>query len=102
MIPKQVALVSLSKNISASDLAQTSAALQKQATRDLGPIWGVDATVDSFPDLKSIPLGYWPIIIMDKLDDPNAAGYHTDKHHQPYSLVLNDATWQLTCSHRDV
>jgi hypothetical protein len=49
--------------------------------------------------MKSVPLGYWPIIIMDKLDDPNAAGYHTDKHHQPYSLIENDETWQLTCSH---
>ncbi|HLK29019.1 MAG TPA: hypothetical protein VKT28_10565 [Puia sp.] len=99
MLPKHVALVSLSKKLTASDLSQTAAALQKQTTRDLGPIWGVEATVDYFPDLKSIPLGYWPIIIAENIHEPGAAGFHTDKHHQPYSLVELDDTWQLTCSH---
>lgn len=99
MLPKHVALVSLSKQLTPSELSQTAASLQKQATRDLGPIWSIDATVDYFPDLKSVPLGYWPIIISENIKDPGAAGFHTDKHHQPYSLVELDDTWQLTCSH---
>jgi hypothetical protein len=99
MLPRHIALVSLSTKLTPTQLSQTSAALQKQATRDLGPIWGIEATVDYFPDVKSIPLGYWPIIIMDKLNDPGAAGYHTDKNNQPFSLVELDETWQLTCSH---
>jgi hypothetical protein len=99
MLPKHVALISLSKKITASDLSQTAAALQKQATRDLGPIWNIAATVDYFPDLKSVPLGYWPLIISENIHQSGAAGFHTDKHNQPYSLIELDDTWQLTCSH---
>lgn len=99
MLHKQLALVCLSKRLTPTELSQTSAALQKQATRDLGPIWNIQATVDYFPDLKSIPLGYWPIIISENIHEPGAAGFHTDKHHQPFSLVQLGDSWQLTCSH---
>lgn len=99
MILQHVALVSLSKKISAQRLASVGAALQKQATRDLGPIWGVKATVDAFPHINSVPVGYWPIIIKDKIDDPTAAGYHTDKHGQPFALVAYSEDWPITCSH---
>ncbi len=96
---KNIALVSLSTKISLADLAQTAAALQKQATRDLGPIWDVEATVDYFPDIKSIPHGYWPIIIAEDIEKPDIAGYHTDNNNQPYCMVKSDPSWQLTCSH---
>lgn len=99
MLINHVALVSLSKKITAADLAQTAAAIQKQVTRDLGPLWDISATVDSFPDLKSIPPDYWPVIITENIKDPGAAGYHNDKNNQPYSLVEADDSWQLTCSH---
>ena len=99
MFIHQIALVCQSKKIKLSELTKGSAALQKQATKDLSPIWGVQATVDVFQDLKDIPLGYWPVIIMDKIDDPNAAGYHDDKNHQPYALVEYSDSWALTCSH---
>ena len=99
MLTKHLALVSQSNKVSPSDLATTSAALQKQATRDFGPIWNIQATVDSFPDLKSVPLGYWPIIISDNINQQWVTGFHTDKNHQPYALVQYDESWQLTCSH---
>ncbi|MBS1756578.1 MAG: hypothetical protein JSU03_04820 [Bacteroidetes bacterium] len=99
MFIHQIALVSQSKKIKFSDLTKASAALQKQATKDLSPIWGVKATVDVFENLSDIPLGYWPVIIMDQLDDPSAAGYHDDKNHQPYALVEYSDSWTLTCSH---
>ncbi len=101
MLTQLVALVDCTKSISATDLSQASAALQKQATRDLGPIWGVAATVNYFPDLASVPVGYWPIIIVSTLNDPNAGGYHTDKSHQPFSLILRGEgdDWPLDCSH---
>lgn len=99
MLLNHVALVSRSKQVNAADLAQTAAALQKQVARDLTPLWGISATVDAFPSLKSVPPGYWPIIVADNIKDPQAAGYHNDKHHQPYSLVELDDSWQLTCSH---
>jgi hypothetical protein len=99
MLIQHLALVSTSKKISASDVSLTASALQKQATRDLGPIWGIRATVDSFPNLKSVPVGYWPIIVMDNIHSEDAAGYHADNHHQPFARVQVDDGWQLTCSH---
>jgi hypothetical protein len=99
MILHQIALVSLSKKIKPERLASVGAALQKQATRDLGPIWGIKATVDVFPHINSVPVGYWPIIIKDKIDDEDAAGYHTDKHGQPFSLVAYSEDWSITLSH---
>ena len=101
MLTQLVALVDCTKTISPTDMSQASAALQKQATRDLGPIWGVDATVNYFPDLESVPIGYWPIIIVETVNDPSAGGYHTDQNHQPFSLILrgNGSEWTLDCSH---
>ena len=99
MLSKHIALVSKTTKIKSSELQQVAAALQKQATRDLGPIWGIEATVDSFTKLKDVPGGYWPIIIKEKIDDPSAAGYHSDKYRQPFALVKYDEGWPLTCSH---
>lgn len=99
MFIHQIALVCQSKKIKMSELTKASAALQKQATKDLSPVWGVKATVDVFENIKDIPLGYWPVIIMDQIDDPDAAGYHDDKNHQPYALVEYSKSWTLTCSH---
>jgi hypothetical protein len=99
MLTQNIALVDQSKKLSTDDLSAAAAALQKQATRDLGPIWGTEATIDLFPDIKKIPTGYWPIIIAENINQSGAAGYHEDEHHQPYSMVELDASWQLTCSH---
>jgi hypothetical protein len=99
MLSKHIALVSKTNKIKIGELQQVAAALQKQATRDLGPIWGIEATVDAFTKLKDVPTGYWPIIIREKIDDPSAAGYHSDKYRQPFSLVKHDDGWPLTCSH---
>jgi hypothetical protein len=94
-----VALVSDTPAVSFSDVANVSAALQKQVTRDFGPIWNVNATVDGFQNLESVPVDYWPVIIKDDINQPGAAGYHTDKNGQPFSLVQADGTWALTASH---
>jgi hypothetical protein len=99
MLTQHIALIDQSKSLHAAELAQAAAALQKQATRDLGPIWGVRATVDTFPTINKMPVGYWPIIITERIDDPNAAGYHADKHHQPYAMVQLENGWATTCSH---
>lgn len=99
MLTEHIALVSRTNKISAKDMALTAAALQKQAMHDLGPAWGIKATVEAFPDLKSVPLGYWFIVIDDELSDKSVEGYHQTRHKQPYSLVGYDESWQYTCSH---
>ena len=98
-LPHQVALVSESPSVSFRDVSSVAAALQKQATRDFGPIWQVSATVSAFDALESVPVDYWPVIIRNMIDQPGAAGYHTDDNGQPFSLVEADDQWQLTASH---
>jgi hypothetical protein len=59
----QVALVAELEQVTDAELCRVSAALQKQALRDFGPIWQVAPTVDAFISLDDVPIGYWPIIV---------------------------------------
>lgn len=99
MLIVQLALVSETQTnrITPSQLNRVAAALQKQATRDFGPFWQVDATVDAFDRLEDVPVGYWPLIVVD--DVPDAAGFHTDENGQPFSLIEFGDSWSLTASH---
>ena len=101
---RQLALVSQSKQIPDGDLQKVSAALQKQVTRDLAPIWEVSATVDSFDKLEDVPAGYWPMIVMDDINVAGAAGVHEDKNGQPFALISsgNLDTWSITASHEAI
>jgi hypothetical protein len=94
----QVALVSETDQITFSDLSRVSAALQKQVTRDVAPIWELEATVDAFASTSDVPVGYWPITISDQ-DLGDAAGIHEDKDGQPFALVQYSYAWSLTASH---
>ncbi len=95
----QVALVSETKKISLSDLSIVSAAIQKQVSRDLGPIWNIQASVSAFDKLEDVPLGYWSLVISDEIEF-DAAGIHLNKDNgQPYALVQYSDDWSLTTSH---
>jgi hypothetical protein len=98
---RQLALVSESDQISKSDVMLVAAALQKQASRDLAPIWDISATVDAFDKLEDVPLGYWPMIVRDDIGMPGAGGVHEDKDGQPFALITAGDldTWSLTASH---
>jgi hypothetical protein len=98
MLIRQLALVSETNKVSASALTRVSAALQKQVTRDLAPIWQISATVDSFARLEDVPVGYWPILITEQ-DLGDAAGIHEDQEGQPFALVRYEYGWSLTASH---
>jgi hypothetical protein len=98
---RQIALVSrLEPNpIEFTELARVAAALQTQVSRDFGPIWGVNATVDAPSDGK-VPAGYWPIFIMDtQIDDGVLSGLHLDEQGQPFAVVHYDEKWHRTTSH---
>lgn len=99
--PIHVAIISLSKNVPFGEVAKVSAAIQKQVTRDFGPIWAVEATVDAFEQLKDAPSDYWVVFIVDhdKRLPAGAAGVHLDKNRQPFALVQADNGWELTTSH---
>jgi hypothetical protein len=94
-----VALVPDSPSVGLPEVSAVVASIQKQVTRDFGPLWGINATVDAFEKLEAVPIDYWPVIIRDDIKEPGAAGYHTDDHGQPFSLVQADPGWELTASH---
>jgi hypothetical protein len=96
MLLQHIALLSTVPSINASELALVGAALQKQVSRDLSPLWDIIATVDVFPTFEDVPLGYWPLIVVDDAPEP---GLHKDFNHQPIAYVINGSTWSLAASH---
>lgn len=94
-----IAVVTETPAIDFNQISRVSAALQKQVSRDLAPIWDIRATVDAFATLEDVPIDYWPIIISDNIPAPGASGIHLDKDGQPFALVQNSPTWTLTASH---
>src|SRR5260370_897683 len=98
MLTQQIALVSEIAGFDFSALTSVSAALQKQVSRDVAPIWGVQSTVDAFQSLDDVPLGYWPLVVTNQ-PLGKAAGVHMDQDGQPYALVEVSDSWSLTASH---
>jgi hypothetical protein len=99
MLPVNLAIVSEVSGHDPSDVSRVAAALQRQATRDFAPLWNVHATVDAFPRLDDVPIGYWPMIVETDIDVPGAAGIHLDKDGQPFALITMSDSWSLTASH---
>lgn len=86
------------KIVDAHELARVAAAIQRQVMRDFAPAWGIDATVDVFPLLDSVPADYWPVVLTRRhLGDDE--GFHLTHDGQPYSVVEAIAGWSLTASH---
>jgi hypothetical protein len=102
----QLALVSESTKVTPSDLAQVGAALQKQITRDVMQFWEVKATIDVFPKLEDVPIGYWKVIVMDDIGQKDGiGGIHTNKLGEPFALVKSHAdikVWSLSASHEAI
>jgi hypothetical protein len=94
-----LALVSEVDGHDPADVARVSGALQKQASRDFGPYWEVEATVDAYPRLEDVPVGYWPMVVKADIGVPGAAGIHLDDNGQPFALITMSDSWSLTASH---
>jgi hypothetical protein len=69
-----VALVSTTKQVPLAETAKVAAALQKQVSRDLAQIWGLQGCIAAFASLKDMPIGYWPMLVTDDIPDPSAIG----------------------------
>jgi hypothetical protein len=96
---RHIALVARTKHVSLAEATRVAAALQKQVARDAGPIWALQASISAFATLKDVPIGYWPVLIMDDIHHPGAAGIHLDKYGRPFALVEYGPIWSLTASH---
>ena len=94
-----VALVSQTPSLSLARLTAAAAAIQKQVSRDFGPIWGIDATVAAYDKLRHVPVGYWSIVVKDAIGF-DAAGIHLNHNDgQPFALVEFSDNWAQTISH---
>lgn len=96
---QQLALVSESPSVKLREVARVAAALDKQATRDFSPIWGIQASIHAFDRLEDVPLGYWPMVVQDNIGINGAAGIHLDQDGQPFALITSGPGWALTASH---
>jgi hypothetical protein len=100
----QIGLVDKTGKLDTQLLQETAAAIGIQVTRDLAPVWNVQATVQYLPDPKKIPVGVWPVFMVAKLP-PGEGGFHLDKKNQPYAEVIgtpDSDDWTLDASHEIV
>jgi hypothetical protein len=122
-LPRHIAVVSLTQDISTQSLLLATAALQKQVTRDFTPIWGVAATVDAFPNLQTVPNDYHHVVVfgdpaelagsieplvgdqtaarlLERFDRQQISGIHMNvPTRQPFALVSAEDAWTVVLSH---
>ena len=100
----QIGLTDKTGKIDKELMQETAAALGIQVSRDVSPIWNVNATVQWLPDPKKIPAGVWPIFLVGSLP-PDEGGFHQDRKNQPYAEVIatpDSDDWTIDASHEFV
>ncbi len=95
---RHIAIVSETAAVPLRDVTRVAAAVQKQVLRDFAPIWGIQATIGAFAAREDIPIGYWPILIQDDLDEP-FDGMHRNRNGEPFGVVRAGYGWSITVSH---
>lgn len=95
---RHIALVADAPSVPLDYVERTAAAVQKQITRDFGPVWGSYALVDTFASFDDVPSVYWPIFIEEALED-GEVGIHRDRRGQPYARLRAGDLWSITASH---
>lgn len=122
-LPHNIGIVTMTRDVSIRGLLQATAAIQKQVTRDLAPIWGFQGNIDAFTDLADVPSDYHPVVIfhdveelregiigsigeepgrrvIDAFEEGFLGGVHLNSFtRQPFALVSADDAWTVTLSH---
>ncbi len=101
MTVMRIGLADRTRKIDPQLVQATASALNIQVIRDLPQFWTAHATVEYLPDAKAVPVGIWPVFLVDEVPD-GEGGFHGDKHHQPYANVLaspKSADWTIDASH---
>lgn len=99
MAEKNIALVAMTRKISAKDLSRAETAFSKRLRNDFYPIWQVSAVIQAYPKMRDVPKGAWSVIVRDKLDAPEALSYHTEKNGTPFAAILYGQGWEFLASH---
>lgn len=78
-MPAPIYLINQSTNVTNQDGQQIADACGTQLERDVAPSWGLIATPVHFvPSGVALPTGGWNVVLMDTLDQADAAGYHLE------------------------
>lgn len=123
MLTDYVALVSLTRDVSNSNLLKVAAAVQKQVTRDFTPLWGIRANVNAFENLSDVPNDYHPVVLFGDPDEllgqleveignvttarmvqqfqsGRIVGIHANAFtRQPFALIQAADDWSVVVSH---
>jgi hypothetical protein len=83
-----------------ADLPDVAAAVQRQLTEHVAPIWGVHATISAFPSLERVPTSYWPVIVSDRYRFPQL-GFHAFDP-QPLALIKYTGSYSQGVSHEAI
>jgi hypothetical protein len=97
-----LALVVDAPHVPRRAVAEIGAALQRQLSRDVAPIWEVHATIDAFETIDDVPPGYWPILVGDYFPGSDSIGIHLDSSGQPFAVVEASPSWSLIASHEAI
>jgi hypothetical protein len=97
----RVGFVSEVSELTFDDLKTVAAALQTQVRRDLMPVWKVNATIEVFKSLDSVPNGVWPVIIKRDIGFEGAGGIHLYRDGAAFAMVAytSDRSWTISASH---
>jgi hypothetical protein len=98
----QILIVDQTQSIDTTLLHSAALAISNQVATDLPQYWtGITASVTVAPTLAAVPVGGWPVFLVDSLP-PGEGGFHQDQQNQPYAKVVasaNDDTWTIDASH---
>lgn len=71
-----VVVINESTVVSDTELETWTRAVQRQITEQVGPVWGVSATLHNIPKGTPRPPGQWWMVVLDDTDMATALGYH--------------------------
>jgi uncharacterized protein YbaR (Trm112 family) len=81
------------------EVDRVCAALQKQITEHVGPVWNVDATIRRVPSPGTSAGGHMTIVVLPDILAPGLAGFHAEQGGSGYSAVRYGGDWSITASH---
>lgn len=97
VLPINICLLTKTPACRMTELEIYAKAIETQLNRDVAPVWGLGHCI--VEALEVCPAGYWPVTVMDQLDEPDALGYHDDLNGQPYANVAMGPDVSVTLSH---
>lgn len=85
----RVALLNASSHVADTELVLVAAAVGRQLARHFAPAWGLaPAAVQFVANRAHVPPGAWLVTVLDRPDEPDALGYHTDDAGRVFGRVF--------------